>query len=47
MIAECYKCETPIQLTISAVHPICDECYNYFEDWLARELAILDNAVSK
>jgi len=47
MLAKCYKCDTTIQTHIDMVHPICDECYNYFEDWLARELAILDNAVSK
>jgi protein-arginine kinase activator protein McsA len=47
MLAKCYKCDTTIQTHIDMVHPICDECYNDFEDWLARELAILDNAITR
>lgn len=43
MISECYKCETPIQTITNAVHPLCESCYGGFEDWLARELAILDS----
>lgn len=45
MIAECYKCETPVKTLSEGEHPICEECYKMFEDWLARELSILDNAV--
>lgn len=47
MIVECYKCETPIQMLTNGEHPICEDCYEIFENWLARELSILDSAVGK
>lgn len=34
----CYKCDTEIQAPEGAVHPLCFDCDNEFESWLADAL---------
>jgi hypothetical protein len=37
----CYKCEAEIQLEEEdkdAVHPLCADCDNSFDDWFAQQL---------
>lgn len=37
----CYKCEAEIELedeNENAVHPLCEDCGDDFDDWFAQQL---------
>jgi hypothetical protein len=38
----CYKCPKKIMAMVGAVHPLCVECQDSFDDWFERELAVFN-----
>lgn len=36
----CYQCDTEIVANANAVHPLCDNCEQGFDDWFSKQLEI-------
>ena len=45
-ITACYKCDDEIVAPEGAVHPLCEDCDDVFDDWFSKELSKLDGRAS-
>lgn len=39
-MTKCYKCEKDLLAVKSAVHPLCDDCEESFDEWFSKQLEV-------